>query len=113
MTSATTPRIVSVNGVELHYIEAGAGDPVVFAHGGLSDYRGWPFQLEPFAAHYRVIMYSQRYYWPNPRPSDLSGYTTADHAADLAALIETRGLAPAFVVGTSYGAYITLTMAIA
>ncbi|HEY7294447.1 MAG TPA: alpha/beta hydrolase, partial [Dehalococcoidia bacterium] len=69
--------------------------------------------LEPFAARHRVIMYSQRYYWPNPRPTDLSGYTTANHAADLAALIETLDLEPAFVVGTSYGAYITLTMTIA
>ncbi len=30
-----------VNGVVLHYLDRGRGEPIVFVHGGLTDYREW------------------------------------------------------------------------
>ncbi|MEJ0066152.1 MAG: alpha/beta hydrolase [Caulobacteraceae bacterium] len=51
--------------VELHYIEAGIGAPVVFVHGSLSDYGYWEAQVRAFAEKYRAIAYSRRYDWPN------------------------------------------------
>ncbi len=51
---------IHVNGVDLAYIEQGAGTPLVFVHGGLGDYRTWTFQVEPFARHYHVVAYSRR-----------------------------------------------------
>ena len=43
---------------ELHYVEKGAGQPVIFIHGTLTDFRIWQFQLEKFAQKYHVITYS-------------------------------------------------------
>ncbi|MCG2638608.1 MULTISPECIES: alpha/beta fold hydrolase [Bradyrhizobium] len=46
---------VSINGYKLAYVEQGQGEPVVFVHGGLQDYRMWTEQLPKFARHYRAI----------------------------------------------------------
>ena len=34
-------KVASANGVQLHYLERGNGDPLIFVHGGLGDYREW------------------------------------------------------------------------
>ena len=47
-----------MNGVELEYVEAGTGVPVVFSHGGSSDLRYWEPQREVFAARYRFVAYA-------------------------------------------------------
>ena len=53
----TTPEIKSafVNGDSLHYIDVGKGDPVIFVHGTLDDYRLWQMQIDTFAKNHRVI----------------------------------------------------------
>jgi pimeloyl-ACP methyl ester carboxylesterase len=98
-------------GIALHYRERGAGEPVVFVHGSLSDLDYWNDQLAPFAAAgRRAIAYSRRYNWPNanpPRP----GYSAVVDAQDLARLIERLELGRAHVVGHSYGALAALFLA--
>ena len=63
-----TPTRVMVNGVELHYVEAGEGEPVILLHGGQGDYRAWQPQVVVLKPHYRVISYSRRYHYPNDNP---------------------------------------------
>src|SRR6478735_1823459 len=106
-----TPSAVRVNDVDLAYVEQGAGDAVVFIHGSVNDYRSWLRLLDTFAAHYRVVAYSRRYHWPNAKPMAGDRFSAAQHAADLSALIGELGLAPAHLVGSSYGAMTALTMA--
>ena len=110
-TGQTSLKEVRVNGVELHYVDQGSGVPVVFVHGGLEDYRAWQGQVEAFSKHYRAIAYSRRYNYPNRRVVAESRYSPVVDADDLAALIEKLGLAPAHVVGHSYGAYVALFLA--
>ena len=107
------PKSARVDGVDLAYLEQGAGDPVVLVHGsGATDFRTWGPQMEPFARHHRVIAYSQRYHWPNAWVGDGSdNYSTRLHAADLAGLIRALDLSPCHVVGSSYGADIALLLA--
>ena len=107
------PHSVRVNGADLAYVEQGAGDPVVFVHGSLNDYRRWGEQLAPFAARHRAVAYSRRYHWPNARPDPGVAYEGAAHAADLAALVEALGAGPAHLVGHSYGAVVALAVAAA
>jgi pimeloyl-ACP methyl ester carboxylesterase len=102
---------IAVNGVELHYVEQGQGDPVVFLHDGLNDYRRWLPQLERFASHYRVIAYSQRYYYPNQNLPIVSDYTTLMDAADLGAFLQALSLERSHIVGYSSGAFMALAMA--
>lgn len=48
---------IDVNGTDLEYTEQGAGEPVVFVHGGLNDLRAWNRQLPAFASTYRTVAY--------------------------------------------------------
>jgi pimeloyl-ACP methyl ester carboxylesterase len=104
-------RTVTVNGATLTSIEAGSGDPLVFVHGSLGDYRAWGFQTGPFAERYRVIAYSRRRHWPNPWPAENSVCSVEEHSADLGGLIDELGLESPILIGSSYGALTTLTLA--
>jgi non-heme chloroperoxidase len=97
---------VSAAGAEFHYFEFGEGEPVVFVHGSIGDYRTWGYQFEPFSADYKVISYSRRYHYPNVWAGDGLDYSTGLHASDCAAFIKALGLGPAHIIGQSAGASI-------
>jgi pimeloyl-ACP methyl ester carboxylesterase len=103
---------VTVNGIELHYVEQGQGEPVVYVHGGMADYRQWLPQMARFTPNYRVIANSQRYYYPNQNLPIVDGYTTLVDANDLAALLQALDLEQCHIVGYSSGAYMALAMAL-
>ena len=109
---ARQTRKIEVNGTELHYIERGAGEPVLFVHGGMSDLRTWGPQMEPFGERYRAISYSRRAYYPNPFPDDYTSSAMMIHVEDLRAFIQALGLGKTHIVANSYGAYISLWLAI-
>jgi non-heme chloroperoxidase len=111
VAAQSPPKVALVNGVELHYIEKGSGAPVIFVHGGLEDYRAWADQVEAFSKRYHAVAYSRRYNFPNARTAFADDYSAITDAEDLAALITRLGLAPAHVVGYSYGAYAALILA--
>jgi pimeloyl-ACP methyl ester carboxylesterase len=83
-------------------------------HGsGTTDLRTWGAQIEPFAEHFRVIAYSQRYHYPNAWIGDGSDInSTSVHAGDLAALIASLQLGRVHLIGVSYGADIVLRLAV-
>lgn len=102
---------IEIRGAKLFYTERGSGEPVVFVHGGLSDYRTWAPQLEAIGERYRAITYSRRWHWPNA-PVPTGGTSHMDtHVEDLAELITRVGAAPANVVGNSRGAFMSLVLA--
>ena len=105
-------KVLRVNAVELHYIEKGTGVPVVFVHGGLEDYRAWVDQVEAFSGRYHALAYSRRYNFPNVGATVSDDYSPIADAEDLAALIRRLKLAPAHVIGYSYGAYAALLLAL-
>lgn len=105
-------KSVWVNGVELHYLERGQGEPVVFVHGALDDYRMWEPEIEPFAQHYRVVDYSRRYSFPNRNAPASTDYSAMVDAEDLAALIQNLRLGPVHIVAHSYGGYAALFLAV-
>jgi non-heme chloroperoxidase len=113
MAEPNSPQSVNVNGCDLAYITQGSGDAVIFVHGSVNDYRSWRNQMSPFADRYQAVAYSRRHHWPNAQPSEGATYEIERHVADLGALIETLDLAPARLVGSSYGAMTALTLALA
>jgi pimeloyl-ACP methyl ester carboxylesterase len=102
----------SVNGVELPYLEAGIGTPVVFVHGAISDYRIWESQCSELANRYRCIALSQRYFGSEPWQDSGSNFTRATHTQDLIAFLIFLGIGQVHLVGTSYGAEIAATVAV-
>lgn len=106
------PAKVVVGDVELHYIEQGHGEAVILLHGGQGDYRAWQSLMEALAPRYRVISYSRRYHWPNANPLTAANHSALIDADDLAGLITALDLRSAHLVGTSYGAFTALALAI-
>jgi non-heme chloroperoxidase len=103
---------IEINGRQLHYVEEGEEGqqpPVIFIHGGLDDYRCWQFQIDSFSSKYHIISYSRRFAYPNRWIGNVvTDNTIEENAKDLAELIRKLDLAPAHLVGASYGAYIAL-----
>ena len=106
------PTKIHVNGVDLHYISAGAGEPVILLHGGQGDYRSWEPQMAELSRYYRVISYSRRYNFPNQNPQTATDHSAKTEAADLRALIKALRLKRVNLIGTSMGAATALTFAI-
>ena len=102
---------IEVNGTNLGYIEKGQGDPVVFVHGTLGDYRSWELQIDTFAKNYRTISYSRRYHYPNECNGNESDYSAILHADDLSVFLSELGLRSAHIVSNSYGAYTAMFLA--
>ncbi len=99
---------VEVNGLEIAYRRAGAGPPLVFAHGGASDSREWRPQLEGLADELTVVA------WDEPgsgKSSELPpDFGLGDFADALAGFIEALELAPAHVGGLSWGGILALEL---
>ncbi len=98
-------------GVRLFYEENGGGQPIVFVHGTISDYRTWSAQTESLSSGFRTIAYSRRYARPNEREGDVMDSTVQNNSADLESLIRGLGLDRAHVVGHSYGGFIAMYFA--
>lgn len=111
---ATAPEVKSIfiNGDSIHYIDVGKGDPVVFIHGAVGDYRTHAAQIDTFSNNHHVISYSRRFAYPNNQViNDPASVSVASHAKDLAAFLKALNLGPAHLVGHSYGADIALLVA--
>lgn len=103
---------LDVNGTRLEVVESGSGEPVVFVHGSASDHRTWQHQLDDLGRKYRAIAYSRRYHWPNDRIPDGADYSMTEHVDDLQALLAALDVGPVHLVGHSYGAFVSLLLAI-
>ena len=101
----------NVNGVRLFYQLNGPRDatPLVMVHGSWTSHRTWDLVAPKLAESFRVLVYDRRGHSQSERPSGQG--SVREDVADLAALIEHLGLAPAWVAGNSFGAAITLRLA--
>ena len=102
------PSIRTDDGVDLEYIEAGSGTPLLFVHEFAGDARSWEPQMRFFARRYRCIAFFARGYHPSSVPTSPKSYGQDRATDDIAAVIQALDLAPAHVVGLSMGAFATL-----
>ena len=105
-------RTVKVNDVSLAYVEHGSGLPVVLVHGSVADYRSGASQIGPLARRFRVIAYSRRYHPPSSPPGAGADASVDRQVEDLAALMARLRLAPAHLVGHSYGGTVAVAFAL-
>jgi pimeloyl-ACP methyl ester carboxylesterase len=102
---------VRVNDVALQYEMAGAsGDAVVLVHGSWSDHNGWRQNATDLAQSFRVLTYDRRGHSQSECPPGQG--TRQQDEADLAGLLEGLNLAPAHVIGNSFGSSIALGLAV-
>src|SRR5579859_6416310 len=93
-----------VNGIRLHYVEAGAGPLVVLLHGFPEFWYSWRYQIPALAAAgFRVVAPDMRGYNTSEKPPGVKSYTVDLLAADVAALIRAAGADRAAVAGHDWG----------
>ncbi|MBV8616428.1 MAG: alpha/beta hydrolase [Acetobacteraceae bacterium] len=102
------PHATTDDGIRLYFEETGAGTPVVFVHEYAGDFRSWEPQLRHFGQRYRAVAYNARGYPPSDVPHEVSRYSQARAADDIAAVLDHLGLDRAHVVGLSMGGFATL-----
>ena len=95
----------SVNGINMHYVLAGEGPPVVLLHGWPETWYGWRKQIPALAKRYRLIVPDLRGYGETDKP--VSGYDKRTMALDIKALIEHCSYSKVAMVGHDRGARLT------
>ncbi len=97
------PGDVITNGIKIHYYRTG-GDkpPLVLAHGFSDNGLCWTRVARVLAESYDLIMADARGHGLSDAPE--GGYTSQEHAADLAGLIEAPGLDRPALMGHPMGA---------
>lgn len=97
----------TINGINLHYVEAGQGPLVVCFHGFPEFWYAWRHQLEALSdAGYRAVALDMRGYNASDKPKGVGSYRYERLIEDVAGLIEHLGGDPAVVVGHDWGGMI-------
>jgi haloacetate dehalogenase len=91
-----------VNGLKMHYVEAGSGSPVILLHGFPETWFAWRHQIPALAAKYRVIAPDLRGYGETSKPA--GGYDKRTMARDIYELMQLLGIPKAPIVGHDRGA---------
>jgi pimeloyl-ACP methyl ester carboxylesterase len=100
-THAIESRFANVNGVRLHYLAAGEGNPVILLHGYAETSHMWrPLMLELASTH-TVIAPDLRGVGQSATPP--AGYTKAEMAEDIHALTHKLGFRQIRIVGHDIG----------
>jgi epoxide hydrolase 4 len=102
-------RYADINGIRMHYVEAGSGEPVVFLHGFPEFWYSWRHQLAGLAPHYRVIAPDQRGY----NETEARGpYDTGTLQQDILDLVARIGEERVHLVAHDWGGAIAWLLAI-
>jgi pimeloyl-ACP methyl ester carboxylesterase len=103
---------LEINGIKVHMQQRGAGPDVVLIHGLTGDLSIWFLSnaIQTLSATHRVTAYDLRGHGYSSAPPN--GYTSADHGADLFALMDAVGARRASLVGHSFGGVIAAHAAV-
>ncbi|MGI8970925.1 MAG: alpha/beta fold hydrolase [Dehalococcoidia bacterium] len=100
---------IRINGLDLYYEMAGSGEPLMLVHGSWGDHNNWAGVVPLLSQSFRVCSFDRRGHSQSERPPGQGN--VGEDVSDLAALIEELAIAPAHVVGNSFGATIALRLA--
>ena len=101
LAQAQQSKFAEVNGVRLHYLIAGKGDPVVLLHGYAESSHMWLPLIAKLADKHTVIAPDLRGFGQSAAPED--GYTKAAMARDIHALVKSLGYGRIRLVGHDIG----------
>jgi pimeloyl-ACP methyl ester carboxylesterase len=105
-------RFLMVDGVRLHYIVRGEGDPVVLIHGNgtmIQDFTSSTL-VDRLAENHRVIVFDRPGYGYSSRPRGL--WTPRAHATLFEKALRRLGVEQATVLGHSWGTMVAVALAL-
>jgi pimeloyl-ACP methyl ester carboxylesterase len=92
---------VTVNGIQLHYVTVGEGEPLVLLHGYPQTHHAWHKIIPELAQHFTVIAPDLRGLGDSERPA--TGYEKHIVAEDIYQLVRSLGYEKIYLVGHDYG----------
>jgi 2-hydroxy-6-oxo-6-(2'-aminophenyl)hexa-2,4-dienoate hydrolase len=114
--SGCTSSFVDAGGIRTHYIESGAGQPVMLVHGGgpgADGHGNWHSCLPLFAREFRVLAVDMLGFGRTEKPDPTAfEYSQDARARHLTAFIEAVGAGPVTLIGNSMGGLTSLCVAI-
>lgn len=111
-TAVVSHGYANVNGIRLHYAEAGSGDNlVILLHGFPEFWYSWRHQLIALSEDYHVVAPDMRGYNLSDKPPRVEDYRIDQLVADVIGLITHFGAKQAVVVGHDWGAGVAWAVA--
>ena len=94
---------ISVNGLDIHYKEGGAGFPVVLIHGYTGNLRNWVLQIPLLTQKYRSVSFDLRGHGLSGKPTRPDDYSLELMAADVHGLLQALDISECYLAGHSMG----------
>src|SRR5215208_1453568 len=104
-------HMASVNGIQLHYVIGGQGDPVVLLHGWPETWYAWHHVMPALAKNYTVVAPDLRGLGDSSKP--LTGYDGKTLAEDIHQLVTQLEFKTIFLVGHDIGTQVDYSYAAA
>ncbi|MBE1301412.1 MAG: alpha/beta fold hydrolase [Alteromonadaceae bacterium] len=103
--------VAMVNGVSIHYLQAGEGsETIVFSHGYLMSHRMYDHQIATLKDRYNIIAFDHRCHGASEQVRTEFGMY--DLVEDAAALIQTLSNEPVHFIGMSTGGFVGMRLAL-
>jgi 2-hydroxymuconate-semialdehyde hydrolase len=106
-----TDKFVVAKGYNIHYVEAGQGEPVFLIPGAFSTYRHWNKVIPFLSNHYRLFCIDYLGVGDSDKPRSGFKYTIEEQADLIADMMERLQISKVHIVGVSYGGAIALNVA--
>jgi pimeloyl-ACP methyl ester carboxylesterase len=104
-------HMASVNGIQLHYVMGGQGDPIVLLHGWPETWYEWRHIMPSLSKNYTVIAPDLRGLGDSSKP--LTGYDGKTVAEDIHQVVTQLGFKTIFLVGHDIGTQVAYSYAAA
>ena len=104
-------HMASANGIQLHYVIGGHGNPIVLLHGWPQTWYEWRYVMPALAKNYTVIAADLRGLGNSSKP--LTGYDGKTTAEDIHQLVSQLCFKDSFLVGHDLGALVAYSYAAA
>lgn len=102
---------MDVEGVQLHYVDVGVGDPaVVLLHAFPLHSDMWAPQVACLAATHRVIVPDLKGFGKSSAPEGAESYSMGDYVRQVIGLVEALGLERIVLGGLSMGGYVAFSL---
>jgi 2-hydroxymuconate-semialdehyde hydrolase len=104
-------KFVVIRGYNIHYVEAGEGEPILLIPGAFSTYRHWNRVIPYLSKHYKLLCMDYLGAGDSDKPRSGFKYTIEEQTDLIANMMEKLQIPKVHIVGVSYGGAIALNIA--
>ncbi|MBU0479364.1 alpha/beta hydrolase [bacterium] len=104
-------KFIEIEGFNIHYVEAGTGEPFVLIGGGIHYTHHWDPYMKELSKKYRVINIDHIGAGESDKPNYFFGYTIEEQGEIIHELLNRIGVKQAYLLGYCYGGSIAFYLA--